>query len=1217
MGFRIEILTARLYPKGSAQHLGTAWLCSRQYLLTAAHCVVDRETGQQEPGPFQLVFTWGKLECVTDWWSFDPDAALLRVTGGEVGKIPDEIDAVRSWIETPESLDENDRTWSAYGFPAAKPSGMIIDGTINLSGGNIYGTVDGYPAIQLTCDQGGFKSIPIINPRTGQAQQVMILGGVSGAAVMYKGRILGLVRWGPPELGQKVIYATPLSSIAAECQQVANILAEHERNYRRETLSVWSKYEAAIRRRLNEEELDERLGEVAVNSPLMELWDGFVRQRGWHVDIANHLQLICDKAAEDARNFDWLIKAIGRVDCTLRYEKIVESIKKILSPSTFAKVSEIESKFSRSLTRAQKSGRSSVLEWMGNIIRVARELDNELKKLKRTISPPLFGRCFLVVGSRGAGKSHLLTSLLSSAETSAAARDAANRQADEGVRGYVLLPLGFPPAGKRLEEAILDEVEKATRQRLGSLEEVNGFIDDISATMNLTSAYLPGETIRIKSAPYAGFTGRVKEVNADTSRVKVVFTIFGRPVFSEFSFADVEKTGFSRPRARNLKLIIAIDNLEQWIEREPGFEDLLSKFIAQHSHLSHIYWLITLHDASYDQVSKNSVWRRYSIVYPITDAALQKKSYWPNIDGWLVLDEFNLAQRLGLKIIQAKQQKEGEEAIERSIPVKELETYDENSPTVRYLSNPFLAWITLGMLWDLKGRVFDLHFIEFIRHFWDKRRASLNPEPLMSENQLKQAIELMARILPGLSNLSTSLPALLDKLTQEAAAFNYEIKSRELATQAVRILLKNNLLRRVGQSQSSLPGLSETESVEMGLEIFWEYYIATEFQKILTPQTASPQQEAQSIWQKLQTIGRREGVGEGVAIFLLLLLDEKRAEDESYAGLIAEVLRLAVDLQGSLAAATWFAGAKISPETQRLLTEISLERRRAFREERRALFAYMSFIGEASPEAMNAETRLELLQPYYCEIHDAALTPYFVFIIERLFRTVDDAETLLSCMLRLTGCEVLERTRGLAALVFDRLEEILQDEEAPQDAALEIVIRYLQSLWQSGAVAPDEHEKSNEPYYFRENIMNELCRRLVARKQLNAYYLLADYNWYKPAQLQIGEPLAQEMQQQANIALGAWYRHTIIGRKRYLRLINRLMHGELAERVTAFYLVRHTITMRGPQTVRVDHRFLPTLEKIRGDSRMRELVNKYHPLFALNLSRVKRNGRPAPKVSAS
>ncbi|HEX8920721.1 MAG TPA: KOW motif-containing protein, partial [Pyrinomonadaceae bacterium] len=542
---------------------------------------------------------------------------------------------------------------------------------------------------------------------------------------------------------------------------------------------------------------------------------------------------------------------------------------------------------------------------------------------------------------------------------------AASRQEKEEARDYVLLPLSFPSGGKQLEEAILDEIEKASRQRLRSLEEVNGFIDDISATMNLNLAYLPGETVRIKSGPFINFTGKVKEVYDDASRLKVAVTIFGRQVMSELGFVDVEKTGFSRPRARNLKLIIAIDNLEQWIEREPGFDDQLSKFIAQHSHLSHIYWLITLHDASYDRVSTNSIWRRYSIVYPITDAALQKKSYWPNIDGWLVLDEFNLAERFGLKIIQAKQQPEDAEESAHPIPVRELETYDENSPTVRYLSNPFLAWITLDMLGDLKGRVFDLHFIEFITHFWDKRRASLNPGPSMSENQLKQAIELMARILPGLSNLSISLPALLDKLTEEAVAFNYEIKNRELATQAVRILLKNNLLRRVGRSQSSLPGLSETESVEMGLEIFWEYYIATEFQKILALQEASPQQEAQTIWQKLQTIWRREGVGEGVAIFLLLMLDKKRAEDESSAGLIAELLRLAVDSQGSLASAIWFAGAKISPDTQRLLTEVSLERRRSFLEERRALFAYLSFISEASPEAMDAEKRLELLQPYY------------------------------------------------------------------------------------------------------------------------------------------------------------------------------------------------------------------------------------------------------------
>jgi hypothetical protein len=1201
MAFNVETLTAKLYPKDSRQYAGTAWLCSRQYVLTAAHCVIDRENPQKELGPFRLVFPWGELECETQWWNFESDAALLRVTSGQIEKMPIQIDDVLSWLEAPESLEENDRAWSAYGFPAAKPGGMIIDGKINLINGNIYGAVENYPAIQLTCDQVGFVSRKIINPRTGEPQEVSILGGVSGSAVMYQGRILGLVRWGPPEFGQKVIYATSLSSIASQCQQVAEVLIEHQRNYLSGALKLWSVYEGTTRKRLNEEELEDHLQLAAINSPLMELWnENFIQRPGWHEEIGTHLQSILDRVVDEGPEFAWLIKRLETVDCALRYERVLENLKKLLSLPTFTKLSEIELRFTRSRTRAQKSGLSMELEALGNVIRAARELSIELNKLKRSISPPLFSRCFLVSGSRGAGKSHFLASLLSNADASAA-RTPASIQKDEGInRGYLLLPLGFPPVDEQLEEAILDEVEKAATRRWRSLDEVNRFIDEIGTAWNSKPkpTYSAGDTVRIKSGPWSEFTGKVEEVKEDASTRKAVVAFFGSPPL-EFDFSEVENLTFTRRRMGALKLVIAIDNLEQWIEREPGFDDRLTQFIANHSHLSHIYWLITLHDASYDKVSKNSFWRRYGNVYSITDASLQKKSsYWPNIDGWLALDEFNLSERFGLKIIQAMLQKEGAEETGPSVPVEALKAYDESSPTVRYLSNPFLAWITLDMLWSLEESVFDLRFIEFIEHFWEKRRGSLNPAPVLSWDQLDQAIELIATVLPEFPNLSTSLPKLLDEVTGQAGVYNYEIKQRELAGKAINILLKNNLLKKLPSNQSSGPGFSRQEIVEMDLAIFWEYAIATRFQKGVT--TDSPKPEAEAIWQELRGLGSNENLGEGVAIFLLLLLDR---QDENQ-GLIEELLRLAMDSRGQLAAAIWFAGAKISLATQRLLLRISHELpQQKLVPERRALFAYMSFISEASPEALDAETRLASLQPYYQQIQEAALTPYFVFLAERLFRTIGDAETMISCMLRLTGCEVLERTRGLAALAFDRLEEIVRDEEDPESKALDIVIRYLQSLSRSGVVAQDNHERVREPYYFRENLLNELCRRLVFRRQLGAYYLLANHDWYKPQLLQIEEPIAQEMQQQANIALGAWYRHVIVGKKRYMKLIKYLMKGELADRVVAFYLVRHTITMRGPQTVRVDRSFRPVLEKILHDPQMQEIVNKYYSLFVFNRPR--------------
>ena len=218
MNFDMQSVTAKLYQGDAVTHSGTAWLCSRRFALTAAHCIEHKDTPVPRTQLFMLRFRWGVLECVVTWLDHDLDAALLQITGGPINSIPDTIDGF-SVEDLPTPLKDNPK-WLAYGFPLAKQDGMFVNGAID-SGRAPLGR---HEAIQLTCEQGGFEPIKGFNPERQTEGEVLTLAGLSGAAVTYGSAVVGMISWGPAMLGGKVIYAIPVKLIARECELLQQIL---------------------------------------------------------------------------------------------------------------------------------------------------------------------------------------------------------------------------------------------------------------------------------------------------------------------------------------------------------------------------------------------------------------------------------------------------------------------------------------------------------------------------------------------------------------------------------------------------------------------------------------------------------------------------------------------------------------------------------------------------------------------------------------------------------------------------------------------------------------------------------------------------------------------------------------------------------------------------------------------------------------------------------
>lgn len=54
-------------------------------------------------------------------------------------------------------------------------------------------------------------------------------------------------------------------------------------------------------------------------------------------------------------------------------------------------------------------------------------------------------------------------------------------------------------------------------------------------------SFSPDDRVRIKSGPFASFTGRVEAVDKETATIKVIVLVFGRSVALTLNFRDVEK----------------------------------------------------------------------------------------------------------------------------------------------------------------------------------------------------------------------------------------------------------------------------------------------------------------------------------------------------------------------------------------------------------------------------------------------------------------------------------------------------------------------------------------------------------------------------------------------------------------------------------------------------------------------------------------------------
>lgn len=662
--------------------------------------------------------------------------------------------------------------------------------------------------------------------------------------------------------------------------------------------------------------------------------------------------------------------------------------------------------------------------------------------------------------------------------------------------------------------------------------------------------------------------------------------------FNDFLEDPLQRPG-AEPEERKIKLVVALDDFQKGLFSRGEFgedKDELIRFISQHTKLHALHWLLLLQDTSYAEVANADqkwFWKQFSF------AGLQADES-SRIGEWFVLDRLNYEMETGIEIIKKSLENKPDEY------AFVVETTGENERTLEQLSSPFIAWILIELREKVPIKtVVDLNFIEFVTEFWKGRRAdldttTLDADPTRSGPLLDLAIGLLAASLVK-RPASPTVSGVLDDMTGVAAEIESELQDRYKSESALQILRRGNLLEIEGVPEPKIGGYP-VERLSVRFETFWEWHLA----RVLSAGkglTARDEAAAKAELAEWFSTARSQGTKEGVLTFLILLLDQSVKEEKLGQSFVEGLMRFALAPGDLPRAAVWFAGPKGGPALQTLLAQLAREQTHEGAGGH-DLFAFMYFIAECLPDALGFPERLKLLQPHFSVIHENFLTDYYMFIVERLFGQSEN-EVILASMPYFSGCEVMGITQRLAEATVDNATD-------GEQVVLNLVVQYLKD---NLAQIKDEYETREKPegerrYFYWEWVVCIFCRFAVEERGLNAYDLFVENNWYKPASLGLDHPVALRMRQEANLALGFWYRThwKKSDRQRYFDLVNGLVESpDPVERETAFFFIRHTKTYEADRAFAADAVFHPALRLLFLDPEMGEIVEQYRETFRISL----------------
>ncbi len=740
-----------------------------------------------------------------------------------------------------------------------------------------------------------------------------------------------------------------------------------------------------------------------------------------------------------------------------------------------------------------------------------------LESLAIALDWPSYGRCLLIMGSAGSGKTHLMVRLL---------HGLINHEPNE--------PLYYPvyiPENATLLKKFASKPEQLVLEA-GQLHTNNG----------------PGPKWR-SLEELADFVSQLGENDNQESR-----------------------------------LVILLDNIHLWV-RDYGFNiKALQNLIEEHTHLHQLYWVISISEAYYDMVSDRvyeKFWREFGFV-PNSETAMT--------EGWIEIDAINADSGQWKQIIQHKLDA-------RPLPTDVIVQLDTQSQT--WLTNPFIAWIfnESYKTGELKVQeLLNLNYVEFVERFWKTRLEQLaqsldiNARIQDWESGLLRTMYLIAEI--AVEECQTSLKA--GTLAQHILAINEDetvsLRDEEHVETFIHWLRQMQLLSKVR---------TEEGQDRLKLETFtpWQWQSG----RYLTNQLPNYQKQGNEVetWlMKHFVVDENENFWQGVIEFFILLTDTKLKEENNFSrsnqpqffiSLIKTILTLPITFQSMV----WLAASKISPSSQKLLSE-SIDSSRTITLSHKAdLHRFLYFLKYAElPEKGGVALwlRVQLMQEQYSAIQKFGYVGYFERFLNYLVDIANNAEELAEALAYLHKIEEAldwTTTERLAEWTHRSLQRVAarytRDSYSRETAVNKAVLRFLEIV--SGFELPnpwgkdDERRQEIKAKHYQTHwvqLIKQHCDYLVEQQQAECLNWLEENGWmqWSKREGEINMEIVQRtMSEQLTVICGRWFRENRDENdpdEPYTQIVAQWANSSLAQleakreqKKAAAFLIYHTVPSEG------------------------------------------------------